>query len=457
MVKIPRALTIAGSDSGGGAGIQADLKTFAALGVHGMSAITAITAQNTVGVTAVQGIDPEVVRAQIDAVVEDIGVDVAKTGMLYSAEIINIVAEEAERYRLTMVVDPVMIAKSGASLLKIEAVDTLIRRLLPLATVVTPNAMEAQAISKRKISTLDDAKKAAKEIAGLGAKAVVIKGGHIDSGDRVTDVLYLEERFETYEGQRVDTKNTHGTGCVFASAIAAGLAIGKPLGEAVGIAKEFVERAIIFGLDVGQGYGPVNPTATLHNNAEKYDVLMTLRKAVNILEGHPEVRFLIPESQSNIGMALRNACARDDVCAIPGRVVRLPHGLKASSCPEFGASSHVANTILVAARFNPLIRSAMNIRYSKEVLDVCRNLGLSISYYDRRMEPSEIKRKEGATTAWGAEEAVKRLGAVPDVIYHEGDYGKEPMVIILGRTAIDVANRVVEISQQISRPTQRGG
>ena len=227
MRRIPRALTIAGSDSGGGAGIQADLKTFAALGVHGMSALTSITAQNTVTVTAIQDVDPAIVRAQIEAVVKDIGVDAAKTGMLHTSEIIEVVAEEIEKYGLPVVVDPVMIAKSGAALLKPEATEALVRRLLPLATVVTPNAMEAEVLSGMKIGSIEDGKRAAEKIVTFGPKATVVKGGHIlQMEGKAVDILLHEGEFTLLEAERYEVKTDHGTGCSFASAIAAELAKG---------------------------------------------------------------------------------------------------------------------------------------------------------------------------------------------------------------------------------------
>lgn len=443
-----RALTIAGSDSGGGAGIQADLKTFAALGVHGMSAITAITAQNTTGVVAIQEVDAKIVRAQIEAVVEDIGVDAAKTGMLYSSKIIEAVAEEVEEHGFPVVVDPVMVAKSGAPLLKKEAVKALAEKLIPLAAVVTPNAMEAEALSGVKVESLEGAKESAKEIAKLGAAAVVVKGGHVNTGDKVYDVLYHDGKFKIYEGDRLPAKSTHGTGCVFSSAITAELAKGKTIEEAVKEARKFVADAIRFGLPLGRGVGPVDPTASLHNEAEKYNVLMAVKEAIKILEENPKVACLIPESQSNIGMALRRPSSASDVAAVPGRIVRLRDGVKASAHPEFGASRHVANTILTAMKHDPAVRSAMNIRYSKELVDLCKSLGMTVSFYDRKLEPPEIKKKEGMTTVWGTEEAIKKAGRVPDVIYHEGDYGKEPMIIILGRDAVEVARKVVKLSER---------
>jgi hydroxymethylpyrimidine/phosphomethylpyrimidine kinase len=451
MGRIPCALTIAGSDSGGGAGIQADLKTFAALGVHGMSALTTITAQNTVTVTAIQDVDPAVVVAQIEAVVEDIGVDAAKTGMLHTPEIIEVVAEEIQKHGFPVVVDPVMIAKGGAALLKPEATDALVRKLLPLATVVTPNAMEAEVLSGMKIGTIEDGERAAEKIAALGPRAVVVKGGHIlQTEDKAVDILLYKGGFTLLEAERYETKTDHGTGCSFASAIAAELAKGRTIPEAAATAKAFVNRAIKYGLPIGQGHGPLNPMASLYNEAEKYKVLRNLREAAMMLEENPEVRELIPEVQTNIGMALPYASSPEDIAAMIGRVVKMERGVRASGCPEFGASRHVARTILAVMRFDPEKRAAINLRYSEEIVKACQELGLVTSFYDRREEPPEIKAKEGMTTAWGAEQAVKRVGKVPDAIYHFGDWGKEPMVTLLGRTAVEVAEKAVGVAKKLS-------
>jgi hydroxymethylpyrimidine/phosphomethylpyrimidine kinase len=450
-VRIPRALSIAGSDSGGGAGIQADLKTFAALGVHGMTAITSITAQNTLDVTAVQEVEPDIVRAQIEAVAEDIGVDAAKTGMLHNSETIEVVAVEIEKYGFPVVVDPVMIAKSGAALLKPDAKETLVNRLLPLATVVTPNAMEAEAISGIRIETIEDGKSAADKIAALGPRAVVVKGGHILQREgKVIDVLLHEGEFILLEAERHETKDTHGTGCSFSSAITAELAKGSSVPEAVGVAKDFVNRAIKFGLRIGGGHGPLNPMANLYNDAERYSVLKSVRDAIGILEGCPEAGLLVPEVQMNIGMALSYATNPGDVAAVDGRIVRFGRGVRAAGCPGFGVSRHVSRTILAIKRFDPKKRAGVNIRYSEEAVRACQELGLVTSFYDRREEPREIKEMEGMTTIWGAEQAVRRAGKAPDVIYHLGDWGKEPVITLLGRTAVDVAERAVKVARRLS-------
>jgi hydroxymethylpyrimidine/phosphomethylpyrimidine kinase len=251
-------LTIAGSDSGGGAGIQADLKTFAALGVYGTSAITAITAQNTMGVAAVSLLAADLVTAQIEAVAGDIVVHATKTGMLGSAAIVEAVAAAIEALELPMVVvDPVMVAKSGDRLLDDDGVRALKAELLPRALVVTPNIPEAEVLAGRPVRSLADARDAARRIYELGRSAVVVKGGHAE-GDEIVDLLFDGDQVVEYPTRRIRTTNTHGTGCTFASAIAAHLALGRPLGDAVGRAQAYVAGAIRHGPAIGKGHGPLD-------------------------------------------------------------------------------------------------------------------------------------------------------------------------------------------------------
>ena len=255
--RVPRAMTIAGSDSGGGAGIQADLKTFAALGVYGTSVITAVTAQNTVAVNGIAEIPADMVSAQIDTVMSDIGTDAVKTGMLAHSGIIEAVAERIQALDMpNVVVDPVMVAKSGDRLLREEAVDAYRTRLIPRALVVTPNIPEAEALVGFTIETDDDVRHAARAIAAMGARNIVIKGGHREGP--VTDVLYSEGRFHDFTSVRIESKNTHGTGCTFASAIAAHLARGCTVEDAVLYAKEYVSAAIEAAFPIGRGHGPLN-------------------------------------------------------------------------------------------------------------------------------------------------------------------------------------------------------
>jgi len=258
-MKVPVALTIAGSDSGGGAGIQADLKTFAAFGVHGTSAITAITAQNTITVSAIHEVPVRMIRAQIDAVVEDIGVQAAKTGMLASAEIIEAVAAAIRDHGIrNLVVDPVMVAKGGARLLHNDAIAALYRYMLPLAAVVTPNIPEAEVLLGRTLETLDDRRQAARDLVALGPRAAVVKGGHVAATPAI-DVYWDGVEMVELTGRRIATKNTHGSGCAFSAAITAGLAKGQGPLEAVRAAKVFITAAIEHSLELGSGHGPVNP------------------------------------------------------------------------------------------------------------------------------------------------------------------------------------------------------
>ncbi len=261
-MKPVRILTIAGSDSGGGAGIQADLKTITVLGGFGMSVITALTAQNTLGVHGIHDVPPAFVAAQFDAVAADIGVDAAKTGMLATSEVILVVAGKIRDYGIErLVVDPVMVAKGGTSLIREEAKKTMIAELIPLAFVLTPNLPEAEVLSGMTISTLDDMKAAARVIRNLGAENVVLKGGHL-AGDAV-DLLYDGIHFRTFSSPRIETSDTHGTGCTYSAAIATLLGRGMDVAGAVEEAKRYITAAIRQAWRIGGGHGPTNHLAPL--------------------------------------------------------------------------------------------------------------------------------------------------------------------------------------------------
>jgi hydroxymethylpyrimidine/phosphomethylpyrimidine kinase len=254
-----RALTIAGSDSGGGAGIQADLKTFSALGVFGMTAVTAVTVQNTHGVTDVEELSPRIVGAQILAVASDIGVDAAKTGMLASAGIVLAVADAVAEMRIpNLVVDPVFVSKHGQPLLAEDAVGVLRERILPLATIVTPNLPEAGALCGMTVASRDDMRRAADAILALGPGAVLVKGGHLEGAQTAADLFVSGDAEEWIEAERIDTPHTHGTGCTLSAAITAHLAQGRDLLVAVRAAKAFVTEAIRNALPLGEGVGPVD-------------------------------------------------------------------------------------------------------------------------------------------------------------------------------------------------------
>jgi hydroxymethylpyrimidine/phosphomethylpyrimidine kinase len=440
-----RILTIAGSDSGGGAGIQADLKAITLLGGYGMSVITAITAQNTVGVQGIYEIPSRFVERQIDSVLSDIGADAIKTGMLANQEIIEVVSKKIKQYKVKkVVVDPVMISKSGAHLLRKDAQDALIKRMIPLAWVVTPNLMEASVLSGWRVNSLEGMKKAAQHIYRLGAKYVVVKGGHLKG--MAVDLLYDGKIFSEMEGPRIESENTHGTGCTFASAIATLLARGNPVHEAVRKAKTFVAMAIQSGLSLGKGTGPTNPSAYVLKEMERHQVIQELKRAVEILK-EGKIGYLIPEVSSNLGYALPQAERIGDVAAFPGRIVRFRGSVATLSDPEFGASQHIANIILTVMRFDPEYCSAMNIRYSEENIAQLRRKRFVVGHFDRRLEPKRLKEKEGSSLEWGAGEVLTRMKRVPDFIYDEGDVGKEPMIRVLGKNPMDVVQKILQIAR----------
>jgi hydroxymethylpyrimidine/phosphomethylpyrimidine kinase len=441
---LKRILTIAGSDSGGGAGIQADLKTITLLGGYGMSVITALTAQNTIGVQAIREIPASFVAAQIDSVLSDIGADAIKTGMLANQEIIEVVSRKIKLYKVKkVVVDPVMVSKSGASLLRKDAQETLIKKMIPIAWVVTPNLMEASVLTGLKVSSLEGMKKAAHRIYKLGAKHVVVKGGHLRG--MAVDLLYDGKHFMEMEGPRIETKNTHGTGCTFASAIATLLARGNTVPEAVRRAKTFTTMAIQSGLNLGEGYGPTNPSAYVLREMERYQIIQELKKAVEVLK-EEKVGHLIPEVSSNLGYALRFAEGVEDVAAFPGRIVRFKNSVTTHSDPEFGASQHVANIILTVMKFDPEYCSAMNIRYSREIVVQLGRKDFLVGHFDRRLEPKRVKEKEGSSLEWGVREVLKKMKRVPDFIYDEGEVGKEPMVRVLGRNPMEVVQKILKVA-----------
>lgn len=262
-----KALTIAGSDSGGGAGIQADLKTFAALRVYGTSAITSVTAQNTVTVEGVYDLPPAFVEKQIDAVLKDIGADAVKTGMLSSAAIADVVCSKLDEYNLkNIVVDPVMVAKSGDYLLKEDARLVVKEKLLPLAKLITPNLDEAMVLTgMKKIENEDEMKEAAKQLKEHGSEYILVKGGHLS--DDAVDILYDGNKFYRFPAVRIQTKNTHGTGCTLSAAIAAFLALGMDVPQAVEKGKKFITTAIRYGLQIGKGHGPTHHFAELYGDA----------------------------------------------------------------------------------------------------------------------------------------------------------------------------------------------
>jgi hydroxymethylpyrimidine kinase/phosphomethylpyrimidine kinase len=442
-----RIVTIAGSDTGGGAGIQADLKAIAALGGHGMSVITALTAQNSLGIRSVYPIPLPFIEAQLDAVLSDMGADAAKTGMLYNGEVVKLVAEKMKQYRVDkLVVDPLMIATDGTPLLDEAGRDALGRELLPLAFLVAPNLPEAAALAGMEVRTTEEMREAAKRIRGYGAEAVLVKGGHLE-GDPV-DILLDGEGYTEFRSERIVVSDVHGTGCVLSAAIATALAQGASLQEAVQRGRGVTIASIKESFTMGKGRKVAHPHAYAAMEGERYHVIKALGEAVFQLKGEAHIGGLIPEVSSNLGYALPFAQDKKAVAAFPGRIIRFQDGIATIDPPAFGASQHIASIILTVMERNPSFRSAMNIRYSPVILEACKKVGFSILAFDRSREPHEVTKTEGRSLAWGIQKVLASAGEVPDVIYDEGGWGKEPMIRILGKDPAEVVQKVIEIKRR---------
>jgi hydroxymethylpyrimidine kinase/phosphomethylpyrimidine kinase len=440
---VPRVLTVAGSDSGGGAGIQADLKTIALLGGFGMSAVTALTAQNTLGVKGIHEVPADFVGRQMEAVISDIGVDAIKTGMLSNSAVIRAVCQKVRKFRISkIVVDPVMVAKNGTRLLSPEAEGILKKELLPLAQVITPNLPESEALTRSKIRGLRGMREAAVQIHKMGARNVLIKGGHL-SGNPV-DVFFDGQKFYELRGVRILTPHTHGTGCTISAAIAMELAKGSSALEAVKKAKAFVTSAIQFSLPLGHGQGPVNPYAYVAREIEQYRIVQKLKEAFQNLQRR-KVGDLFPEVQSNLGYALPYARGVEDVAAFPGKFVRVGKEIFKVADPEFGASQHISKIILTAMAHDPEMRSAMNLRFSEEILDRAKKARFSLGHFSRKEEPFQVKQPEGFPLCWEVERVLQRLKKIPDIIFDRGDVGIEPMVRVLGRDPEEVVSKVFHL------------
>ncbi len=431
-------MTIAGSDSGSGAGVQADARTFAALGVFGTSIVTAITAQNTLGVLDVYNLPAEVVVAQISAVLSDIDIRSVKTGMLATVEIAEAVADKLSRHEVPIVVDPVMGAEAGGKLI-IGGLKDVLARLLPVAEVVTPNIREAEALSGVAIHSLDDMKRAAHEIYALGPKSVVVTGGHLSG----TDVLY-DGDFELLRGKLIEG-GTHGAGCTFSAAVAAFLAQGHSVSESALMAKTFVTEAIKHSESIGSGSGVVNQVAATLDMAERYLTLLDVDTGLRTIKTiNPD---LIPEVGSNLAMAISRAKKLADVAAVKGQIVKVEGAITPVGCVTFGASRHMACVVLAALQYDPNMKSAMSVRCSDEVVEACHALNLVVEGFDRADEPRGVIEERGTTRA--IESSLKHGEGVPDVIFGPGSVEKEPIAYILGHSAQHVAEKVAKISSTI--------
>ncbi|MCL2295472.1 MAG: bifunctional hydroxymethylpyrimidine kinase/phosphomethylpyrimidine kinase [Methanomassiliicoccaceae archaeon] len=428
------ALTIAGSDSVGGAGIQADIKAMASLGVHAATVITAVTVQNTKEIGSILPVPEEIVKEQLEAVLKDCRIEAVKTGMLYSAEIVGVVADILEDRDMPLVVDPVMVATVGGSLSKDGLARSLKNDLLPICELVTPNKYEAETLSGMKIRSEDDAMLAC-EIIGKNGSSVLLKGGHMDSKN-VTDYLYLSSEFTKMSKPRLN-KAGHGSGCTLSSFITANLARGLDLVNSVLRARDLIQRTIETQYAVGKGELIVNPLASVScssENSDRFNVLDSLDTAVEMtLDRFP--KSLVPKKGVNIAYAAKGAMGPEDIAAIENRIT-IKNGMLVKNGPaKFGAAGHLSFILLEVMKKDPEIRSVINIGPAEDTLDLLEEIGLNTVQSGRKGNP-----------LWGnaTRDLLKRTGSVPDAIY-DVDQKNGKTVKILGKDPSEVMSKLGSI------------
>ncbi len=447
----PVVLTIAGSDSGGGAGIQADLKTIEATGGFGTSAVTAVTAQNTTGVESSHVLPVAELEAQLEAVRSDFDVRAVKTGMLATSEVVETVTEHAAAFDCPLVVDPVMVAASGDRLLT-EAAEAAYEDLVAGATLVTPNADEAAVLTDVEPTDEAGARLAGQRLLTMGADAALVKGGHIP-GDEVCDVLVTEDAIETARHPRVDTDATHGSGCALSAAIATRLAQGEPLVDAVGRSVAFMERAVRYHHDVGAGPGAVHHMVALRNDARREAVAEAVAEVVRRVE-REDARALVPEVGMNVVGATPYAESPAETAAVEGRITRTLEGVRATRGVRFGASSHVARFLLSAREHHPALRYAVNCRLDDDVEAALEALEWPVAEYDRDAEPDDAD----GTMDWGAEQVfgTDGDGERPVAVVDSGAHGKEPMTKLVADAGGTLTERLLALRSAVADATDAG-
>ncbi len=443
-------LTVAGSDSGGGAGIQADLKTFTVLGCYGMSVITALTAQNTTGVQGIHPVEPDFVGRQLQSVTEDFDFTYFKSGMLFNQPIIRVLSDYLKNNPdKKLVLDPVMISKSGARLLKEDAVKALKQDLMSRAFLITPNIPEAEVLTGINIRTKNDFSRAVRILHEQGVANVLLKGGHYPEKESFD--LFSDEQHELWlDYTKSLNPHTHGTGCTFSAAIVSYLALGDSLEKAVHQARNFISNAIEYAVPIGKGISPTNHIAAGKINQEKGILRQEILDAFEYLLER-NIGPLIPEIQSNLCACKRIPRSLDDTMGFPGRIVRLGRSIRYVALPEYGASKHIGKVLLTVSQADQEKTAVMNIRYFPQITRIAHTLGLKIASFDRSLEPKEIKEKEGSSLEWGTRQVIKQNGYVPDLIFDLGDVGKEPVIRVIGISPMHVARMIADINEEFKK------
>ena len=422
-------LTVGGSDPSSGAGIQSDIRTFSYFGVYGFTVITAITSQNTRHVSNIEPVSAKNLRLQLDSVLSDFHIDAIKIGMVYNSDIIKVIYSKLKNYHVPIIVDPIIKSTTGTTLLKKNALDYYKKMIVPLADVITPNKYEAKILSG-----ITNVQKSAKKIQTLGAKSVIITGASISKGI-ISDFILEKEKEYQITGKMIPIRN-HGSGCNYSASIAVSLAKQNPLKYAVRTAKKYAYNSIKNSKNIGKGVKITHQ----QNSVEKMELL----DSINDFKQIKNVYKIIPECQTNFVLAKKRPKTLRDVLGVSGRLVKSGKEIITAGEIIYGGSHHVGTAVIEVNKKFPNIRSSLNIKFDPKIISKAKSCGLEVLSYDRKKEPKKSKLKEGSSIKWGINYAIKTKP--PDVIYHKGDVGKEPMILVFGDTPNDVIKKISKIT-----------
>lgn len=429
-------LSIGGSDPSSGAGIQSDIKTFDSLNAHGLTVITAITGQNTSSFGMIEPVSQKILKNQLDSVISDFKIDGIKIGMVYSSEIIKTIYSELKDIKIPIVLDPIIKSTTGGLLIEKTAIKDFKKFLIPLATVITPNKFEAEYLSEIKIDSEKSLQKAAQKIQDMGAKNIVITGLETKNG-QISDFILEKKNQYTISGKKIPKIN-HGSGCNYSSSLLFSLVNGTSLKEAVKFSKQFTYNSIKNAKNIGYG---INITQIKNKDEIRTELSHAISKFVEIKNIYKN----IPECQTNFVFSKKDPKSIKDILGVLGRIVKTGNTVTVAGDLVYGGSKHVATALITINKKFPDVRSAINLKYNKETISKLRKERLLISSYDRNAEPKNVKTKEGSSITWGIKYAIKNLKESPDVIYHKGDFGKEPMIIIFAKTPALIIEKISKL------------
>ena len=428
-------LSIGGSDPSSGAGIQSDIKAFYSLNVHGLTVITAITGQNTSTFGMVEAVSQKILKNQLESILTDFKIEGIKIGMVFNSQIIKVIFNELKKLKIPIVVDPVIKSTTGGLLIEKSAIKDFQKYIIPLATIITPNKFEAEILSETKINSEKSFKKIAKTIQKMGSKNVVITGVK-RKNNQILDFVLENNKSYSISGEFISREN-HGSGCNYSAAILYALAKNKNIQEAVKFAKEFTYKSIKNAKKVGKGI----PVTDIQG---KDEVNSELLKAITEFVEIKNIYKNIPECQTNFVHSKENPKTINDIVGISGRIVKTGKEVTVAGNLTYGGSKHVATALLAISKKFPEIRSAINLKYQNSTILKIKKSKLIVSNYDRVQEPKNVK-SGGSSIEWGIKKAIRNLKNAPDIIFHKGDFGKEPMIIVFGKNPKDIMKKILKI------------